>query len=320
MRRAAIADGSIERGLTRPADSPTCNVMATIRPATAADTSQAYDIFYGHETADEASAPPRRAVPELYRHEIETGRMLVAEQAGVVVAFAAIVARSGTVFLTDFFTRPGYQSSGVGKPLLQRILPHDGTPCFASSSEDPRAVSLYIRAGMLPLFPVYSLIAAGDGLGELPGAEIDVVPGRSDDPEILRWDEEIGGRQRPEDYRYWARATQAVTLWFRRGTTTLGFGCVQMHNDEYVWYPEALTVGPVGARYPEDALACVCAAVQWARRQGPTTRIFVPAPHPALATLLRAGFRIHSADTFMSSTGSAFADVRRYLPSGGTLF
>jgi hypothetical protein len=61
--------------------------------------------------------------------------------------------------------------------------------------------------------------------------------------------------------------------------------------------------------------------VRWAAGRGPSVRVFVPGPHPALATLLDAGFRLTEApDTFFATGSAAFADPRRYLPSGGTLF
>ncbi|MGH7263875.1 MAG: hypothetical protein ACREMB_03335, partial [Candidatus Rokuibacteriota bacterium] len=135
------------------------------------------------------------------------------------------------------------------------------------------------------------------------------------------WDAEIGGRRRPADHAYWVRDTDAVPLWLRRAGQPVGYAYVRLRDREYVWHPEAVTVGPVGARTPDDAAGCVAAAVRWAAGRGPSIRVFVPGPHPALGALLDAGFRItEDHDTLAATHPTLFAGPRRYLPSGGTLF
>jgi len=81
-----------------------------------------------------------------------------------------------------------------------------------------------------------------------------------------------------------------------------------------------VTVGPVGTPEAADAAACVAAAVRWVGARGVAVRVSVPGPHPALGPLLVLGLRIHGTDIFCSTHAPSFADVRRYLPSGGDLF
>jgi hypothetical protein len=199
------------------------------------------------------------------------------------------------------------------------VVPDDGRPFFISSSDDPRAVALYVRAGTLPLWPLYALIA-DDARAEVSDGEVAVVDAAPGDPELLRWDSEIGGRSRQVDHDYWSRATEATPLWFTRAGRRIGYGFVQRRCDEHVWHADAWSLGPLGVRDERDAVACTEAAVAWARARNRKLRIFVSAPHPALRPLLASGFRIDFADTFMSSTGAAFADPRRYLPFSFTLF
>jgi hypothetical protein len=60
--------------------------------------------------------------------------------------------------------------------------------------------------------------------------------------------------------------------------------------------------------------------VRWARERAEVLRISVTGPHPALAPLLTAGFKIVEVETFCSNGSAAFLDIERYIPSGGDLF
>ena len=64
-------------------------------------------------------------------------------------------------------------------------------------------------------------------------------------------------------------------------------------------------LGPLGVADPADAGACVAAALEWARPRARAVRLDVPAPHPALAQLLEAGFRIVEDDHMFCSSSAA---------------
>jgi hypothetical protein len=87
-----------------------------------------------------------------------------------------------------------------------------------------------------------------------------------------------------------------------------------------LYFPDAARVGPVGARTPQHAALCAAAAVRWAVERAPVIRVDVPGPHPALAPLLEAGFRITYVETFVASSAEPLFDPARYLGSGGSLF
>lgn len=289
-----------------------------LRPATAADLPAINDIYYHSQMEGVPNPPPQRALTS-YPHLLATGTLYVAERRGTVLAFAGSVERSGIVFLTDLFVRPEERSKGLGKALLERVLPHDGRTLSTVASGDPRAISRYVRTGMRPLYPVLFLRAGRDEIGALPTAGIDVGEAEADDPELARWDGEIGGRYRPQEIAFWVREHRAVPLWFRRDGEAVGYGIVHRFSGNSPWLPESITVGPVGARTEADAAGCVAAAVAWAQPQSPMVRLFVVGPHPALAMLLDAGFRIGVIETFCCSTPSGFFDPCRYLPSGDDL-
>ncbi|HEU5100798.1 MAG TPA: GNAT family N-acetyltransferase [Roseiflexaceae bacterium] len=290
----------------------------TIRSATADDLPALYDIWYHSEIAGDPIAPPRGPWPWL-AHELATGELLLAEQDGTALGFAATITRGGVTFLSDCFVRTDAQSGGIGRRLLEQLLAGDGRICCTSSSSDPRAQSLYIRAGMRPRWPLFILDAEAGSVRTMPAGGVELVEGRAGDPELAAWDAAVGGRRRLEEHAYWVDYHQAIPLWFYRDGRAVGYGYAQRHSPELLRRPDTLTLGPIGARNEQDALACVAAAVGWATRHAPAIHIGVPGPHAALAALLEARFQISDTDTFLSSA-QPFCDPECYIPSGGTFF
>jgi GNAT superfamily N-acetyltransferase len=288
-----------------------------IRPAIAADLPRVAQIWAGNQD-DVALASG--FVPSLYVHELATRELVVAEDDGQVVGFAALLTRGDISFLADLFVDPARQSSGLGRKLLQYVLPRDARMCCTLSSSDPRALSLYIRAGLRPYWSCFQLRGSAALFAQTSSEEPDVVEAPTGDPELVEWDRTIGGRFRPEDHAYWVEQRGGVPLWFVRHGQRVGYGYVQTRSDDVLGGPETLTVGPIGVRSEADALPCVTAAGRWASDRATAIRVSVPGPHPALGPLLALGLRIHDIDTFCSTHAAPFTDVSRYLPSGGDLF
>jgi GNAT superfamily N-acetyltransferase len=292
-----------------------------IRNASHADLPRVAEIWYEAATEGESDPPPMRGVPSLYTHELETEDLVVLQRDEEVVGYAAVIKRGSIAFLADLFVAAAHRSTGLGQRLLQAVLPKSGQVCCTVASNDPRALPMYVRAGMRPWWPHVHLRLRTDELKLLHEAQADAVEAEPGDPEWLRWDTQISGRPRPQDYNYWILRRRGVPLWFTRGGRRLGYGMAQQLSDDSVWHPEALTLGPIGALEHADAEACVLAAVQWARTRSDTIRMSVTGPHPALAALLSAGFRIVEVETFCCQAAARpFVDVQRYVSSGGDLF
>jgi GNAT superfamily N-acetyltransferase len=295
------------------------NSTTTTRAAVAADIPQLYDIWYANEVGDDPDPPPRN-IPAVIEHELATGEIVVAEQDGKLVGFASVIVRGAIAFLAECFVRAEARSGGVGRQLVQQLLPRAGLISCTLSSTDPRALALYVRAGMRPAWPNFCLLAEAAQLNHLSDGGIEVVEALAGDPALVEWDTQIAGRHRPEDHAYWLGPARARPLWFFRDGALIGYGYAQAHSLEALWHPSAITLGPIGAHNPADAQACALAAARWARQRSEIVRITVPGPHAALPTLLEAGFRITYVETFLSASGEPFADVRCYIPSGSTLF
>lgn len=305
----------------------------SIRPATTADLDQVHDIWYRAEIEDFPHPPPRGAVPPIFQHEIDTGQMYVAEAGERILGYTALITRGEIAYLAELYVRDDVQSSGVGQALLERVLPRpchqvgrDGfsrpLTCCTLSSDDPRALALYIRAGMRPRWPHFLLHADSHHLRELsPTDRVEIVPARPGDPDLVRWDADVSGRNRPQDHTYWLEGAAGTPLWFVQEGRTIGYGYVQRRCHEVAfWHPEALWLGPIGARSEAAALACAVAAVGWAAARAPALILGVPAAHPCLPALLDAGFRLTYVETFVSTAENVPFDPARYLPSSSTLF
>lgn len=234
-------------------------------------------------------------------------------------AFAGAITRGNITFLTDLFVQPVLQSGQLGKTLLHSVLPQDDLIHCTVSSSDPRALALYIRAGMSPQWPYFALrLEKSTHEWRLTG-DMEIIEGDPGDSALVQWDAQISGRLRPIDHLYWLREQRAVPLWFRRQGRIVGYGYIRLDAGS-LWYPQACSLGPIGASTPEDATDCIVAAVSWASQRADVLCIDVPGPHPCLATLLERGFRIAYVDTFVRTAGMPFFDARCYIPSGGDLF
>jgi ribosomal protein S18 acetylase RimI-like enzyme len=115
-------------------------------------------------------------------HLLAQATLLAAERDGTIVGYggAAIVGgRQRAAHVTDLFVDPAAQGRGAGKHLLRGLLrATDVAAWTTSSSSDPRALTLYIRAGMQPLWPILlpggsaepARARDGRGLVATPGA------------------------------------------------------------------------------------------------------------------------------------------------------
>jgi GNAT superfamily N-acetyltransferase len=291
-----------------------------VRPASAGDLEALWSIRYADEVAGDPDPPEPGPVPAYLGHVLATGQLLVAERDGQVVGFAGLVRRGETAFLTDLFVDPARQSGAVGRTLLRAILPAGGATPLTLSSTDPRALALYTRAGMRPRWPNVLLEAESAKLGRLDSTGIEIVEAEADDPSFVGWDAKASGRPRPEDVAFWLREEAGVPLWIRRAGAVVGYAIVRRGAGR-LWHPEAVTIGPIGVRRLEDAAGCVAAVVDWARSRGSYLEIAVPGPHPALAPLLEARFRIVYVETFCAGDADGMLiDPGRYVGSGGDLF
>ncbi len=291
----------------------------SIRAATAEDVQAVHAIWYATEVMGEPDPPPMGEPHPWLRHVLRTGTLLVAEREGVILGFAGVIERGNLVFLTDLFVAPELQSGGIGKSLLDAILPRDGRTLATISSGDARAQALYIRSGMTPEWPEFQILLERTRWSAPAHSDVQLIPARLMDDEIIAFDAEISGRARPEEHAYWIEDCAGTPFWFERNGRRAGYGYVRLSPDTPLQAPDTAIVGPIGARDSADATACALAAVGWALERSTFARLFTPGPHPALRPLLLAGGAIDFVETFLSSAPPC-TDATRYLPSDSAFF
>lgn len=87
----------------------------------------------------------------------------LAEEAdrGELVGYARSMERGGLFELSELFVRPGRQSAGVGRKLLQRAFPLDrGEVRVIIATTDVRALARYYGAGTVVRFPILTMSRA----------------------------------------------------------------------------------------------------------------------------------------------------------------
>ncbi|MEO7001089.1 MAG: GNAT family N-acetyltransferase [Ktedonobacterales bacterium] len=300
-------------------------MTALLRPARSDELQRLYDVWYRAETHDNPHPPAPGEPPMYLAHVLATGILVVAEEAGEIRGFAGAITRGNVAFLTDLFVDPAYQSGGLGKTLLDAALPPTSglTRCTLSSS-DPRALALYIRAGMQPQWTSFALRletavqrmpqAAQDALND-----VEIRLADADDPALGAWDSRISGRPRAAERTFWTHEQHAIPLWLLRRDQVIGYAYVRLDVGS-LRDPHACMVGPVGANTPDDAATCALATVHWVAQRAAVLHMDVPGPHACLPLLLERGFRILYADTFVASASAPLFDARCYIPSGSDLF
>jgi GNAT superfamily N-acetyltransferase len=284
------------------------------------DLTAVMEIWYANETADDPQPPARPALLSEYPHLLDYGDLWMAERDEIAVGFSGAAPRGETTFLTDLFIDPRNHSEGVGNKLLQQALdPYPRESCFTVSSSDMRALALYARYGMQPLWPNFMLHAHKLVPGSFAGHGLQVSQADPYDPEYVGWDAAASGRVRPQDIAFWVEREDGVSLWMEQDGERIGYAMIRLRGGS-IWQHRAARLGPIGVREPGHATAVLMAAIDWTMQHTQHLRVDLLGPHPGLATLLASGFRINYVETLMMAGKNPFFDPRCYAGSGGALF
>ena len=277
-----------------------------IRPATLADLPSIRSILAAH--GNDGPIVVADIVGPYVSHLLSRGRARVATIDGEVVAFGAGIDTGRAVHLADLFVHPDRLGQGIGRPLLASVFEGAATrTTFAS--EDERALPIYVRAGMQPLWA--SLYIQGRGAG-LPGTGPSITTEDASERQLAELEREWTGFDRSADHAYWAAMPDVDPFVVRQdgAIAALGYGRVRQAAplrvlDRLVIHPDA------------DPVATTIAATRRAARNG-AVLLCLGGPHPALRPLLEAGHRIVDRDQFLASDPS-LVDPVRLIPNPGML-
>jgi GNAT superfamily N-acetyltransferase len=276
-----------------------------IRAATIDDLAAIRSILVAH--GNDGPVVIADIVGPYLTHLIGRGGARVAELDGKIVAFGAAIDTGRSVHLADLFVHPDRLGQGIGRPLLASTF-EGATVRTTFASEDPRALPLYIRAGMLPLWA--SLYVQG------PSAAVPLVPTLRTETaapsRLAALERDWTGANRALDHAFWGGMPAGDAFVVLDGDTVHGFGYARVRQAAPIRVLDRLLIHP-----DADPLATTLVALARAGRGGPVL-LSLLGPHPALRPLLEAGFRIIDRDQFMASEPD-LVDPARLIPNPGML-
>ena len=267
------------------------------------------------------------AVLRLYGHlrSTDPDAFVVAEQVdgmgdARIVAFVSSLRRGPLWFLSMLFVLPEMQGKGLGRALLQRVMPPAGSASLATCTDSVQPISnaLYASLGMVPRMPLLRLVGLPERRGELAPlpAGIRAVPfeeirdGAADglrasalDDELDALDREVVGFAHRQDHDMVRREGRIGFLFVAAGGTPIGYG----------YASQAGRVGPVAVR-DADLLDPILGHIVTTVAPRGAFGIWLPgAAVTATTTLLRAGFRVDGFPVLLC-WDKPLTDFSRYVP------
>lgn len=264
-----------------------------VRPAHAGDDPQIAEVARGNAQPELQSG----ADSGYTAHLRERGTLLVAQSAGQVVGYGATVDIGATSLLADLFVDPARHGAGVGRVLLDALWPAGQVPDrFTFASQDPRAISLYARAGLTPWWPLLYLRGRPT---TLPEPALDAVRVQ---PEVAAHAEaRLTGVDRETDLAFLAGDATGGLVVTRDGQV-IAAGVIAPGDLTHLACPDSSRAAEAvvaGLHALGDGEASVC----------------LPGPHPAVPRLLAAGYRIVDFDIHMATRPDVLATTWAYSPS-----
>jgi GNAT superfamily N-acetyltransferase len=277
-----------------------------IRAATPDDVPSIRGILGGH--GNDGPIMFADIVGPYLRHLIAHHRALVTEQEGGLLAFGATVDAGIAVHLADLFVQSDRLGEGIGRPLLAALFAGSSRrTTFAS--QDPRALPLYVRAGLTPWW-ICVYVEGVTGVLPAPPASLDLEaaePSRLAALE-LAWT----GADRRIDHAFWASQAAADPFVVAEGGEPVAIAYARARQASPVRVIDRLLVRP-GA----DPVPATLAALRRAGRGGPV-QAMLQGPSPVLRAVLDLGFVVEDRDQFMA-TEPGILDPARMIPTPGML-
>jgi GNAT superfamily N-acetyltransferase len=260
------------------------------------------------------------SVRRLHAHALATdpGRFLVAEVAdasgrGRVAAFGSAVERGPLWFLSMLFVEPSEQARGLGRAVLERMLPlplAGRVLATCTDSAQPISNGLYATIGIVPRMPLFNLVGRPrlgfrwPALPEGVGADrVSDPTGWRDSPELLDFDRGALGFVHPEDHRFVQEEPRHAYAYRDRDGILLGYGYVG----------ELGRIGPISV-VDRELLMPVLGHLLAAVEPRGVSAVWLPgATDDVIATAINAGLRIEGFPV-LAGWSRPFADFARYVP------
>lgn len=245
---------------------------------------------------EEAGVNASRANLAILQHE-QPEQVWVAADGSRVVGVSSAAFRGRTAHVQSFFVAPDEQQRGIGRRLLDALVAAGRAGGCASfslqSSDDPRAIALYLSRGFCPGPPnvVWAAASPQARFSEL-ASPFEASPIGRDDPATMNTvgdiDKAVRGATRPGDLERWLDDGVAGSLLKdRESGTPVGYFLIGTRNGH-------LRIGPVAAideaAFPDVLSAAFAAAVRVGTEA--SWSMAIPGENRrSVATLQAAGFR-----------------------------
>jgi GNAT superfamily N-acetyltransferase len=292
----------------------------TIRRGTPDDTREAFDVSMAAVEEEftrqgvawtlDPEAFYKGLEPLLTHFATRAAEWWVAEDRtdGSLVGYARSIERGGLFELSEFFVRPGRQSAGLGRRLLERAFPPGrGEVRAIVALTDVRALAHYYKAGTVARFPIAGLTgtpspsaAESEAACSLGGLEV-VSAGLDLVAEFAAIEKAVVGYPRHGEYPLLFE--QRAALLFRRDGRAIGFAFVGVDG-----------TGPIAALERDDQVPILLEVETWAAAHGVSSLSFeLPMINEvAMRHLLGRGFKIEPPlSIFMSN--KAFGQFDRFI-------
>lgn len=296
----------------------------TFRPGTIEDSFTAYRIFFAalahlwqktgavvgnDNTPIEAWWQKRQS---LFEHLSRTAEHFwLAEMDGEAVGYARSVLRGTTRQLTELFVLPDKQAGGVGRELLKRAFPAEGANYRTIiATLDSGAQSLYLRSGVVPLFPGCYFELPETVEPARVDSDLEFQPVDAASPETLailrQIDAAIIGQARDIDHA-WLMNDRRGFIYYR-GQKPVGYGYSGKRS------------GPFALLKAADYPVVLSHAVRIARETGADIGLEVPLINrAAVRYLLANGYRMDTSYEFFMSN-RPFGKFENYIFTSPPLF
>jgi GNAT superfamily N-acetyltransferase len=277
-----------------------------IRDATLDDVPAIRAILAAH--GNDGPVTTVDVVGPYVRHLVVHHRALVTWHGDAVVAFGAVVDAGVAIHLADLFVRPDRLGEGIGRPLLTALF-GDAPRRTTFASDDPRALPLYVRAGLAALWVSLYVEGLSTVIPESPpGLDLEAADPTRLAALELAWT----GVDRALDHALWGSMAEADSFVVADRGEPVAIAHARARQASPVRAMDRLVVRP-GA----DPVGPTLAAFRRAGRGG-SVMAAVQGPSPVVRALLDVGFLVTDRDQYMASE-AGLVDPARLIPNPGML-
>lgn len=264
----------------------------------------------------------------LHAHTLDTdpSRFLVAERRnggdpdgpGRMIAFGSAVERGPMWFLSMLFVDPAEQARGLGRAMLERLLPEDRTGWLLATCTDsaqPVSNGLYASVGIVPRMPFLNFVGRprpGWSPPPLPdGVQVARVPAGPDgrlvdgvQDELDALDRTLLGFAHPEDHAYDLRERPWLFTYRDGNSRLLAYG----------YTSEVGRIGPIGVTEAALLFPVLAHLLATVVPRGASAVWLGGHATDAIAESVRAGLRLERFP-ILACWSAPYADFTRYVPT-----